>query len=67
MMFSGAAAGKWQSGLRRTQQYAGLSSFSENQTGAISAVSAVTPAASSSRYIFIISVTRLVVSKLYYI
>jgi len=51
MTVSGAAAGKWESGLRRTQQYAGLSSFAEDQTGAISAVSAVTSAASSSRYI----------------
>jgi len=67
MAFSGAAAGEWQSGRHRTQQYAGLSSFPEDQTGAVSAVAAVAPAASSSRYnLFITSVmVRFMVLKLY--
>lgn len=66
MAFSGAAAGEWQSGLRRTQQYAGLSSFLEDQTGTVSAVAAVAPAASSSRYLLIISVMHFIILKFYY-
>lgn len=66
MAFSGAAAGEWQSERHRTQQYAGLSSFPEDQTGAVSAVAAVALAASSSRYL-IISVMRFIVLKFYYL
>jgi hypothetical protein len=64
MVFSGAAAGEWQSGLRSTQQFG--PSSSEDQTGAVSAVAAVAAAASSSRYIFfIITNTHFIVLTLY--